>query len=87
MIHAEVRFFFTGRNDWETELFEARSETELYNKARDMAKQRRASHFNCGVATEEIRVIETGRRPRVIPAQSVKDQVKLIEEATGRSIL
>lgn len=86
LLQAEVRLFYNGRQDWDTEHFTARCATELYNKAKDIAKRHRAPHFNCGLATPEEEYKHSGpiRRPKVVagPANP-RDQVAAINAAMG----
>jgi hypothetical protein len=85
LIQAEVRLYFLGRQDWDTEFFQATSATDVRNKAAAIAKLKRADHSNCGRATAEDEYKHSGpsRKPRVLLAGDVKDQVAAIESFTG----
>jgi hypothetical protein len=86
LIQAEVRLYFNGRTDYETEFFTATCPTDMQMKAADRAKKRGANHFNAGIATEEDENQNSGsgRRFRTIAAPtSVKDQVAAIEASLG----
>lgn len=84
-IQAEVRLYYTGRSDWDTEYFTAITNTDLMNQAAAIAKQNRADHFNFGRATEE-----DTRPQRSAPRKTLKglgsspaDQVRAIEGFLG----
>lgn len=84
----EVRFYYLGRLDWDMENFEATSPTDAYNKAKSLSEQRKASHFNCSIATAADEQVYRHERPmrksRMAAAPAnVKDQVALIEDAIG----
>lgn len=85
LIQAEVRLYFLGRTDWDTEFFTATSATDIRTKAAAIAKSKRADHFNCSRATAEDEYKHSGpsRKPRVLLAGSVQDQVAAIESFTG----
>lgn len=84
-IQAEVRLYYQQRQDFDTEYFSATCPTDLYNKAQKIAEERKADHFNCGIATEIDNTPVYTRRPRISAApSSVKDQVKFIEERLGK---
>lgn len=86
MTTCEVRLFYNGRIDYDTEYIKANCPIDLYNKAKILAKQRNAQHFNCNIAMagEERKPEVPIRKPRFSAApKNVKDQVKLIEEAIG----
>lgn len=81
LISAEVRLYFLGRLDWDTEYFTAKSQTEVYTMAREIAKQRKAYHFNCGLATEEA--YPSGRTRIIAAPANLKDQIASIKAAIG----
>lgn len=85
LIQAEVRLYFMGRQDWDTEFFTATCGTEIMTKAKQIAKAKRADHFNCGRATaeDEYKHIGPARKPKIQLPGTVKDQVAAIESFTG----
>lgn len=85
MLQGEVRLYFIGRVDFDTEFFKATSNTDILTKATKIAEKRRAIHFNCSLATELEEPRHTGRpdrRPKGL-GPSAKDQVKAIESFLG----
>jgi hypothetical protein len=84
-IQGEVRMYYTGRIDFDTEYFQAASLGDIQLQATAIAKRNRADHFNFSLATEEV---EQNYRSTRVPkvkgmGGSVKDQVKAIEFAIG----
>ena|SRR5271157_861642 len=82
----EVRLYFNGRPDWDTEFYTATCNTESRNKAEKIAKQRHADHWSCGLSTPEAEYKYSGlvRIPKVrAVGQNPKDQVKAIEGFLG----
>jgi hypothetical protein len=87
MNNSEVRLFYKARIDWDTVYFSSSCSTDLGNKAAAIAKERHADHYNYGLATsqEEHQLVNDARLARrVMAAASMKDQVELIEKATGK---
>lgn len=89
LIQCEVRLYFLGRIDYDTEYMTATSPTDMYNKAKDMAKERKAIHFNVSSTTaDEIKYRAqpvTTRRPGYYASLSKpKDQIEAIETVIGK---
>jgi hypothetical protein len=83
-IQAEVRLYFQGRADWDTEFFEATSHTDLQNKALEIAKRAHADHSSYGPRTAENEYKHLGPVPKVRGVGShVHDQVAAIEGFLG----
>ena len=85
VIKAEVRLYFNGRSDWDTEFFDASCATDVMAKATAIAKAKGADHFNCSRATAEDEYKHSGptRRPKLQLLGTMKDQVAAIESITG----
>lgn len=84
MIHAEVRLYYAGRADWDTEHFDATCNTDLLHKAQEIAKKAHADHFGCGRATAEEEYKHLGPPLRVHGVgPHVHDQVAAIEGFLG----
>lgn len=85
MIKAEVRLYFTTRTDYDTEFFQATSNTDMQSKAEKIAKDRHADHFNCSVATTEDEYRHSGpaRRNRTSTVNDPKEQVDNIKSFLG----
>lgn len=84
-IQAEVRLYFNGRQNWDTEFFKATSNTDVLNKAMDIAKRRHADHFNCGLATSVEEYHHSGpvaHKPKGL-GTNPRDQVKAIQGFLG----
>lgn len=86
-IQAEVRLYYNGRQDWDTEYFQATCVTDLVNKAEEIANNKRPKpdHFTFGRAT----AVDTDDKPKNIGRKlkglgpSAKDHVKAIQNALG----
>lgn len=84
LINAEVRLYFPGREDWDTEFFHATCPTDIMTKATAIARVHHASHFTFGMATPEEEYHHRGPRlSRKATPSNVKDQVKAIAAAVG----
>lgn len=81
LLQAEVRLYFTGRSDWDTEFFKATCPSDIYHKASVIAAKRHAVHFNCSLATPEERPYAV-KKLRGLSANP-KDQVAAIEAHLG----
>jgi len=84
-LQAEVRLYFNGRQDWDTEFFKATSATDVRSKAANIAKLKRADHFNCGLATPMEEYQHRGpvtHKPKGL-GTNPRDQVKAIEGFLG----
>jgi hypothetical protein len=84
IIKAEVRLYYSGRADWDTEHFDASCNTDLLHKAQKIAKEKHADHFSCGRATQEEEYKHLGAPLKVRGVGShVHDQVAAIEGFLG----
>ena len=84
-LQAEVRLYFNGRQDFDTEFFKATSATDVKSKAADIAKRKRADHFNCSLATPLEEYHHKGpvsHRPKGL-GSNPKDQVAAIQGFLG----
>jgi len=77
-IKAEVRLFFNGRVGFDIEFFDATSNTDILHKAAEIAKHKKADHFNCGLATPEEEYKRLGPPRRGISLKE-KDQIAAIQ--------
>lgn len=83
-MNAEVRLYFIGRLDWDTEYFKATCPTDLAAKAEEIAMTKKAHHFNFGLATpEETYVSRDHRGKKIAISSDVKTQVEIIEKFVG----
>ena len=83
-IQAEVRLYYKGRLDWDTEHFQAFGPTDLMVQASEIAVKHRADHFNFGLATGEEEYQHRGA-PRKVKGlgSSARDQVDAIKGFLG----
>jgi hypothetical protein len=85
-IQCELRLYFLGRIDYETEYFAATCPTDMMTQAKTIAKSRKANHFNIGPSLddkEQHRNTERRRHVTIGPS-NMRDQVAAIEEAIGK---
>ena len=85
-IQAEVRLYFLGRQDWDTEFFKAISNTDIMVQATDIAQRHRADHYNFGLATPEEEYKHSGPSRRPAPkglGASARVQVDAIKGFLG----
>jgi len=83
-IQAEVRLYYTGRTDWDTEFFKALGPTDIMIQANVIARQARADHFNFGLATAEEEYKHRGpiRKMKGL-GSSARDQVDAVKGFLG----
>lgn len=83
-IQAEVRLYYQGRLDWDIEFFQAFGPTDIMIQASEIARTRRANHFNFGLATPEEEYQHRGA-PRKVKGlgSSARDQVDAIKGFLG----
>ncbi len=82
----EVRLYYNGRKDWDTEFFDANCNTEASNKGREIAKKMHADHHSVGQPTPMDEYKHSGPLPKRAPAalgSNVHDQVAAIEGFLG----
>lgn len=89
LIQCEVRFYFLGRTDYDTEYMTATSSTDMYNKAKSMAKERKAIHFNVSSTTADevtyrVQPVTTRRPGYFASLSKPKDQIEAIETVLGK---
>lgn len=92
MFDAEVRFYYNGRQDWDTEYLSVNSAIELATRAKEMAKngtnpagqlvRATADFYNYSTATPLARPTDVRRRPRL--SNNVEDQIAAIEGTVGK---
>ena len=84
-MQAEVRLYYLGRTDYDTQHFTAVCPTDILNQATAIAKKQKADHYNFGVATAEEEYQHRGpvrRAPKGLGA-SAKEQVEAIKGFLG----
>lgn len=94
MMNGEVRLYFAGRLDWDTEYIQATCATDLGTQARLLAEGAKnakgiktrpvADHYTFGLATEQEFGPTHGMKhaPRGLAAKPA-DQVKAVQEVLG----
>lgn len=84
----EVRLYYRGRSDWDTEFFDANSNIEARNKGIEIAKKMHADHHSVGQPTPQDEYKHSGPLPKRAPAalgQDPKEQVAAVEGLLGLS--
>jgi len=85
----EVRLYYKGRADWDTEFFDANCNIEARNKGIEIAKKMHADHHSVGQPTPQDDYRHSGPLPKRAPAglgTNPKDQIAAVEGFLGAEV-